>query len=155
MRHLLDAWSRRIASVSDYGGSHQPNSDGAPLYDLTGGGTVYPDDVYEHPEWYALEDDQSNQESIRVIKQVRGKPDAMVTIYRAVPPGVTQIETGNWVTISENYARQHAMNDDDSSHDWPVIAAQVRARDILCPGDSLNEYGYFGPPISARIALRL
>jgi mRNA-degrading endonuclease RelE of RelBE toxin-antitoxin system len=155
VKHLLNAWSRRLGSVSDYGGSHQPNRDGAPLHDLTGAGTVYPDDVYEHPEWYALEDEQSNRESIKVIKEVHGNPDAMVTIYRAVPPGVTQIETGNWVTISLNYARGHAMNDEDSSHDWPVLAVQVRARDVLCPGDSLNEYGYWGPPVSARVAVRL
>jgi len=36
-------------------------------------------------------------ETISVMKAAAGNPDAEVTIYRAVPKGVTDINEGDWV----------------------------------------------------------
>ena len=42
------------AVTTEYGIEHRPPDaeSGAPLNDVTGGGRIYPDDFYEHPDWY-------------------------------------------------------------------------------------------------------
>lgn len=62
--------------------SHRPGQDGAPLHDLTGGGEVYPEDVYTHPHFYGLREDLPVHQ---MANSYRGQPDRPVTIYRAVP----------------------------------------------------------------------
>lgn len=37
------------------------------------------------------------------------------------------------------------MQGEDPSQDWPVLKAQVPAKHVNYAGDSLEEYGYFGP----------
>lgn len=92
-------------------GGHQPFEDGPTLDDMT---PIFGEDVYQHPEWYAFgEDEPYYAESIAVFLAVRGKPDAVVTVWRAVPPGVDALNTGDWVALSESYARQHAIQDND------------------------------------------
>lgn len=118
----LTASLRQDASRSDYGGQHSPPSDGPPLYDLFGE-SMFPDDVYDHPEYYGWGD--ALPETVRVIREVRGKPDAMVTIYRSLPPvfytkypeiaadaipqpyTATTFETGDWVAVAKRYAEDH------------------------------------------------
>lgn len=143
----------KIASqhvASDYWGGHRPFEDGDPLHDLGSEGT-FPQDVYDHPEWYSF--DGYEREIGPILRAVRGKPDAMVTIYRALPPGAPRvINTGDWVTLSERYARQHAMNSDDPTEDWPVISAQVPARTVRSGGNDIIEWGYWGGPVLARTA---
>lgn len=78
-------------SVNDYGGDHRPadSETGSPLYDLTRNG-VYPDDIYSskaiiyygHSGNYS---DPLDRESISIIQRYKNKPNAPVTIYRAVP----------------------------------------------------------------------
>jgi hypothetical protein len=128
--------------TDDYGGSHRPPGPehGAPLHDLT---QIYPDDVYTHPHFYhdSRPATSYDVESTFHIKRTRGKPDAAVTIYRAVPKHVNVINPGDWVTISENYANNHA----DGRDDFHVISATTRAKHLHTSGDSLSEYGYNGP----------
>jgi len=73
----------------DYQGLHQPigKEGGAPLHDLTGSGTVYPDDVYSAngPRYYGTGEDVMDTQSFALANSVKGKPNATVTIYRAVP----------------------------------------------------------------------
>lgn len=135
---------------SDYWGGHRPFEDGDPLHDLGSEGT-FPQDVYDHPEWYSF--DGYEREIGPILRAVRGKPDAMVTIYRALPPGAPRvINTGDWVTLSERYARQHAMKSDDPTEDWPVISAEVPASTVRSGGSDIIEWGYFGSPVNARTA---
>jgi hypothetical protein len=65
---------------------HQPpdQEDGAPLYDLTKNG-IYPDDVYSNNaiRYYGTGFDDAF--TYNVIKSAKGKPNALVTIYRAMP----------------------------------------------------------------------
>lgn len=81
--------------VEDYGMSHRPPGpdSGAPLYDVTGNGDYYPDDVYSSKavQYYGTGDDLSDRQSISVIHSVRNRPNLTVTIYRAVP----KIETNS------------------------------------------------------------
>ena len=133
-------------------GVHQPIEDAPSLDDLTA--CMWPEDVYEHPEWYTFGlDEEWGREAVRIVKMTRSKPDALITIFRALPPGAERtILTGDWVAIAEGYARQHAMQSDDVGEDWPVIKAQVPAHTIRNGGSDLNEWGYWGPPTEATLA---
>jgi len=133
----------------DYSGKHSaPSRDAAPLHDLTRevpeGGQVFPDDVYTHMRYYQFHEAALERKAERVIRAARGKPNAMVTIYRALPAGMTKINPGDWVTIVKDYAMSHAIESGPNGEDWPVIAAKVKAKDLHTNGDSLMEWGYNG-----------
>lgn len=72
--------------ASDYRGMHKaPGREGAaPAHDLT---QIYPDDVYGPMgmRYYGTGDRKMDSESYEVLSKVRGRPNAKVTIYRAVP----------------------------------------------------------------------
>ena len=81
--------------VADYRGSHQaPSPDfGAPLYDLTGGGQMYPADVYSSKAaQYYGGNLPYDQKAFSIAQQFKDKPDALVTIYRAVPKEASNSE---------------------------------------------------------------
>lgn len=119
--------------------SHQPDPDGAYSHDLST--TV--SDFYKNPHYYHY-GERSDKESVSALMAIRGKPDAEVTIYRAVPAHVKSIDPGNWVSFSRTYATEHGYgNAEDGSEDMPVISRKVRARDVRWEGNSVNEFGYF------------
>uniref|UniRef100_A0A6M3JE89 Large polyvalent protein associated domain-containing protein n=1 Tax=viral metagenome TaxID=1070528 RepID=A0A6M3JE89_9ZZZZ len=77
-----------------YGGHRPPGPDGgAPLHDLTGGGDIYPDDIYGPmaAQYYGHggSDKAIDTQTIGIIQRMRGKPEASVSIYRAVPDDIT------------------------------------------------------------------
>lgn len=131
----------------DYRGQHgAPGPEDAPLHDLT---QNFPEDLYTHPHFY---DDGTPgwHDAHRKIVQARGKPDSKVWIYRAMPSEHVHqgIRPGDWVSISKDYARQHAVQSDDPQQDWPVIRARVPAKHLNTAGD-FTEWGYNGPELPA------
>jgi len=131
--------------LNDYRMEHQsPGREGnAPLSDLTGDGNIYPDDVYSSKavQYYGTGDDVMDRQSFNKAKLYRGKPNAMVDIYRAVPKGVAdKINTGDWVTINKNYAKEHGESYFDGKYD--ILTKKVKAGDIFTNGDSIHEWGY-------------
>jgi len=134
----------------DYRGEHKaPNAEsGAPLHDITKGGEIYPEDVYSPKglQYYGTGQDQADKESFNIIKNTKNKPNAMVTMYRAVPKdsGISTINNGDWVSLSKTYAKEHgesALNDD-----YRIISQKVKANELFTNGDSINEFGYFKTP---------
>jgi len=83
--------ARRMSSGAneDYRGQHgaPERGAGAPLHDMLADGGVYPEDVYSADaiRFYGVGDDQLDPIAASLIKQYKGKPNAEVTIYRAVP----------------------------------------------------------------------
>lgn len=144
--HLTHVGTLEIMS---YRVPHQPEANGAAGHSVD---EIFPG-FYERPGVYASLREVPDQESVAVIESMRGDIDAMVTVYRAVPDASFGIEEGNWVTLSESYAKLHAEQF-DGVH-WPIISTKVRAGDIRSPGDSVNEWGYFpsayGLPISHEL----
>jgi hypothetical protein len=120
------------------GGEH-----GYPISELR---AAFGEDVYEHPEEQGF--GECDAETMDQLRRVRDTPGATVRIYRALPPGVGQINRGDWVTLSKQYARQHAMQDDVAANDWPIVQADVPASTVFTHGKDLDEYGYDGPPLS-------
>jgi GNAT superfamily N-acetyltransferase len=134
---------------TSYRMQHQPNPDGARLDDMTGGGEVFPNNIYS-PEGLRLYGDPKNifdRESFDVIQSVKGKPNAEVTIYRAVPNDdkITKINRGDFVTLSPEYAKLHAESGYGlgGKEAGKVISQKVKVKDLRSDGNDLNEFGFF------------
>jgi GNAT superfamily N-acetyltransferase len=153
---------RRNAS-DDYHMSHRP---GAPDDDEEGTAApahaldrVFPKDVYTHPHFYAAGDvsvpggGKALRETAQTLRGIKGKPDAPVTMYRSLPPEHAHkgFGTGDWVSAHPTYAQNHGLHHEDEKHDWPVIKATVPAKHLWNNGDSLDEFGYHGPPIKGEL----
>src|SRR5690606_18005273 len=93
------------------------------------------------PEWYMHPTSEGYRESVAFIRQVRGNPDAEVTIYRAVPKGVKTINPGDWVTPSREYAQIHGES--NLNNDYDILERKVTAKEVIWPGDYLPEWGWF------------
>lgn len=125
--------------TDDYRGQHQPDLDGPGIHDAD---QVY-DGIHDNPHWYRTGDPAADAESLAAIRAARGRPEATVRVYRAVPHGVTEINPGDWVSPSKSYARQHGTHPDDPAQDWPVISKVVPAKHLReGSGNSIHEWGY-------------
>lgn len=143
---ISELTGEHIAKVADfdYRMEHEaPGPDEAPIHELE---ADYAPDFYAHPEYYTTQEPEFDQQSVPVLMGVRGKPNAMVNIYRAGP--TNQINPGDWVTISRNYAKQHAKHPTDSSQDIPVWRTKVPANTLFWDGNSIHEFGYHGPAMN-------
>lgn len=142
----------KTAQEEDYRGHHvapQPGHAeegvGAPIHDLEG---VMPD-VYDKPHLYTgayRDQPEGNRETVRQVRHARGNPEADVTVYRALPHPHRDINPGDWVSTSGQYARQHGYHATDEKQDWPVVKAKVKAKHLWSEGE-IHEYGYHGPKI--------
>lgn len=130
---------------ANYRGGHTaPDPDAAaPLYDLTLN-SIYPKDVYKTLSYYET-NGIHDAESISKIWGYHNKPFIWVTVYRAVPKGVSSINNGDWVTISRSYAKEHAHSNFPKK-EWKILSKRVRAKDLWNNGDSIHEWGYVPNP---------
>jgi len=127
-------------SIDSYKMSHRPTESGAYGSDITMKGEFIPKDAYEHPEYYfdmkaKTDYGVATRESWDIIKSIRNKPNATITIYRASPS--KDINNGDWITLSKKYAKLHAKDS------MPIHSFKVKAKDIQFAGDDINEFGYF------------
>jgi hypothetical protein len=79
-----------------------------------------------------------DQKAISVIQGMKGKPNKQVTIYRAVPKDVTEINASDWVTTTREYAKDHMAGEKG----WHILSKKVKAKDIANDGNSIHEFGY-------------
>lgn len=137
-----------IGVDTSYRMQHQPNEEGAPLFDMTGGG-FFPDDIYSSNglRFYGNPNNEFDRESYKIIQKVRGNPEAEVTIYRAVPneDSISTINPGDFVTISKKYAELHGESGygKDGTDKGKILSIKVKAKDLRSEGNDLNEFGYF------------
>jgi hypothetical protein len=110
---------------------------GSPATDI--GSEMMPG-FYEKPNLYGSGYAQADKESRSVLVSIKDKPDAPVTIYRAVPEGVDEINPGDWVTLSPTYAQEHLRS--NISNGGQVISQVIPAKDLWFDGNSINEFGY-------------
>lgn len=142
---------------TSYRGSHTaPGPDfGAPLYDLTGGGQMYPADVYSPKavQYYGTGYPKADKEAFALANKVRGNPDAEVTMYRAVPKdeSISNINAGDWVTLSKDYAQNHG---ESVLGDYKILSKKVKAKDLWTNADSIHEFGYW-PEIEKKLRSNL
>ncbi|WP_428957834.1 NAD(+)--rifampin ADP-ribosyltransferase [Streptomyces sp. cg35] len=152
---------RQTAAVDDdddYRMQHRaPGPENAPLHDPTRpsaeGGRAHEQENLDNPDWGAM--GEPHEESLAAVHRAKGDPEAPVTVYRAVPHGITSIRTGDWVSTSSEHARNEAASggsqehggEDNPEHDWPVLKATVPAKHVHTDGNDINEWGYNGPHI--------
>lgn len=118
---------------------HAPGPDGgSPMFDVE---PSMPD-YYAHPEWYGTVGG-AGAKMVRLLMRVRGKPDAKVTVYRAVPPGVRTVNAGDWVTPLAEYAKRHAVDLLGPGKHGIVLAREARACELFTNGDSAEEWGWW------------
>ena len=100
--------------------------------------TMFPS-IATRPQDYATGDAVADAQSLEAIRTVAGNPKAPVTIYRAVPKGVTEFSEGDWVTPSRDYAQKHG---ETMGRPFNVISRTVPARELRTGGESVNEWGW-------------
>jgi len=142
--------SEQLEFDVSYRMDHQPRGPqdgGGRLDDITAGGELFPEDVYSTDglRIYGNPNNVSDRQSYAAIMEARGNPDAEITIYRAVPQNVDQINPGDWVTLSPEYAAVHAGSGygPDGQQAGKVISQRVRVKDVYSDGNDLNEFGFF------------
>lgn len=117
----------------DYRGSHvAPDSSyGAPLHDLT---EMIPEDVYgpAGQRLYGIGDPTVDREAFNALRRARGNPDLDVPVFRAVPEGVEEMNVGDWVSTSREYAKMHGENALGGKYD--VLEASVPAKKLYSEG---------------------
>ena len=79
-----------------------------------------------------------DDKAIRIIQSMKGKPEKSVTIYRAVPNSVKEINATDWVTTTKEYAQDHM----EGEKGWHILSKKVKAKDIATDGNSIHEFGY-------------
>lgn len=123
----------QASQVDDYRGAHEPpdREYGAPLNDLT---SMIPSDVYgpSGPRLYGLGDPEVDSEAFSALRSARGNPDAEVVVYRAVPEGVSEINSGDWVTTSRKYADMHGEN--ALGGKYKILEQKAKAGDLYSEG---------------------
>ncbi|MCQ9162968.1 hypothetical protein [Arthrobacter sp. STN4] len=132
-----------------YQGSHRAPTDDGYSNPITSLAASFGPDVYTHPEFYGS--GESDPETMRQLSIARDNPAATVRIYRALPPGLSTINRGDWITLSLQYGRRHSIQDASEKNDWPVIWADVPATTVFTDGNDLAEYGYDGPAVEGRV----
>ena len=131
----------KISGLLDYQGTHKPPAPdyGAPLSDLT---KILPKNVYtrQGKDLYGQGDPVVDREWWMAAMKAKNNPNFEVEIYRAVPKGVKDINSGDWVTTSKKYAEMHGEN--ALSGDYEIISKKVKAKNLYTAGDP-QEYGFF------------
>jgi len=104
--------------------------------------TVYPEDIYSsNGARYYGNDDFESRKTIELFRSLRGKPEAELTVYRAVPKGVSGvINPGDWVTTSRKYAELHANYFEETGAD--ILEKKVKAKEVYSEGNSIFEFGW-------------
>ncbi|MDY4592966.1 MAG: hypothetical protein SO434_06170, partial [Eubacteriales bacterium] len=130
-------------AVTDYRMDHRaPSKDGycSSLDDVT---SKFGEDIYgKNAVKYFGTYEGFDYESIRHIQESKGKPNAYITVYRAVPKSIKgdQINNGDWITLTRQYAENHGKN--NIIGNYRIISKRVKIGDIYTNGDSIHEFGY-------------
>jgi hypothetical protein len=142
LKYVQNKYASTMEST-DYRGAHKaPKNDDyhSPGYELDRG--MYPEDVYgpNGYDYYGSGDKKMDMAVWNILREARGDPDYPITVYRAVPAEFKDqdINPGDWVTPSIDYAHQHGLRFDNHH----IIEKTVPAKHIWSEGNSLHEFGY-------------
>lgn len=141
---MQQALSGDVGGGLSYQIQHKPmtiEGGASPLHDLT---SSFGEDIYgKQALQYFGSGDPREKSTLRILQSLKGKPDAMVTIYRGAPADAGGINAGDWVTldrkVAQDYVDQALANEGKSGK---VFAQQVPASHVTSWPDSLLEFGY-------------
>lgn len=135
----MDYWfSHRPADIREY-----------PEYRadrITAKNGIWPKDFLTNPRVYLVDYDSYDGSSVvKKLLALQGHPDMEVKIYRGDPSN-GKLNTGDWVTLSKEYASIYAESGMYGSKGAVVHSYTVKASELSFDGDSIYEFGYWGPP---------
>ena len=138
---------------NDYRGVHKAPSGESGEGSLDAMDRTYPDDLYSSQgARYYGSGDKTDKKMHELIMKFRGKPDAMVTVYRAVPKGVdASITKGDWVTPLREYAVLHGNRWEQG---MTILEKKVKASELFTEGNSLYEFGWSPKEVTEADSLR-
>jgi hypothetical protein len=144
LKHVQNKYAPSFESVNYRGHHKAPGKDDfhAPAHELD---RLYPEDVYgelgHHYYGSGGSSSKMDREVVNLLREARGNPDHEITIYRAVPSEYkdADINKGDWVTPTLEYAHNHGLREFDSHH---ILEKRVPARHLFTNADSLQEFGY-------------
>lgn len=96
-------------------------------------------DLLDAPDLYGT----SDAETMSQLQAAVVDPETTVRVYRAVPWEHTEINPGDWITLSRGYAFDHAY-----SEGMAVVVADVPASRVWTDGNDPSEFGYDGPALT-------
>ena len=99
---------------------------------------VFPDIYTGNAERFYGTGLKYDKKALKVIQSMKGKPGKDITIYRAVPDTFNEINPGDWVATTREYAIDH-LGDEKN---WHILTKKVKARDMATDGNSIHEWGY-------------
>jgi hypothetical protein len=141
----LGAYGRQASASPTYQASHRPmtvEQGAAPLHDLS---KAFDENIYNKNalSYYGTGDTALDKEALGVFNRVRGNPNAMVDVYRAVPKDAKQegLNPGDWVTVSKKYAEIHGEGPLEGN--YKIIKEKVPASSLTTNSDSILEQGYY------------
>jgi hypothetical protein len=138
--------------TGEYQGEHLPPGpdDGAPMHDVD---NMMPD-YCKHPEWYFTGSrGHADAEAASIVCATRGRPWATVWVYRAVPPGVTTINPGDWVTQVRDYAVEHLQS--NLGGKGRILKTRAKAGSLFTEGNSHFEWGWWPDAERERVFERM
>lgn len=138
----MNALSRKQAGAINVGGAQQYGIEHRPMTDAGGAARLHDleqsfgADIYgPNALQFFGSGDPREKSVVGLMRAIKGKPDAPVTIYRGVPEGVNTINPGDWITLDPRVAADYGR----------VVKMQVPASHITSWPDSLLEFGYYPP----------
>lgn len=125
----------------EYGGGHKAPSGENGEGSLDAMDRTYPEDLYStQGVRYYGSGFNTDKKMHELIMKFRGKPDAIVTVYRAVPKGVSaSINKGDWVTPLKEYAVLHGNRWEQG---MTILEKKVKASELFTEGNSIYEFGW-------------
>ena len=139
-------------TIEEYGLQHRPGNpieypDEVATGDKITSGDYFPKDILTHPRDYFPDygNFKGTEKVLALYKKMQGNPEMEVTIYRGSPSGGV-LNTGDWVTLCEDYAKDYAAggNYSDSPNSKVHAYTKVKAKELSFDGDSFYEMGYWG-----------
>ena len=142
---------KKTEGKTEYMISHRPSEVGPPAHDMfadvEGDGPMSPSDLFKSPEHYIGTKDRKDpvfletKKQMEYIKSIQGDPEAEITVYRSSPE--KELNDGDWVSLSKEYAKQAGYHPTDEAKDIPVFEHKIKVKDLKWDGNSLEEWGYF------------
>ena len=138
-------------TIEEYGLTHRPGnlleySDEVASGDKIANGDYFPKDILTHPRDYFPDygNFKGTEKLLALYKKMQGNPEMEVTIYRGSPSGGV-LNTGDWVTLSEEYAKDYAAGGNYADNpNSKVHSYKAKAKELSFDGDSFYEMGYWG-----------
>lgn len=99
---------------------------------------IAPKDFFtnEGISYYGSGNIKNDSKIFSILKKVQNNPQQKITVYRNVPQNVKEINSGDWITLSKEYAINH-------NPEGKVLSKKVKVSDIFTDGNDIYEQAYF------------